>query len=1087
MTPLRLPRGPIRAAGLLGLAILAMPAPADAQFGRNKVQYAARDFRIIQTAHFDVYFYEEEREAAMDAARMAERIYGRLSRLLDHEFQQRKPIILYASQTDFQGTNVLGGSIGESTAGVTESLRDRVVLPFTGSYAEFEHVLAHELVHAFQFDILKRGAIGRSASPFAFVPSLWFMEGMAEYLSVGRIDAKTTAWMRDATLSGYLRTIEEMDRFNDFLSYRFGQSLWNYIGARWGDETIGLLLKSAASVGTDAAFRRTLGLGMDALSAEWHEAVRAAYLPGVARARRIDQVATRVTDHRFPLGRTRSPSYIAPALSPDGSRLVYLSDLGHDLYSFYDLYLADTSSGRPIRRLVASARSGDFESLRYLTSSAEFSPDGSAVALVAKRGGRDALVVIDIDTGDVVRVRVPDLNGLQGPTWAPDGGRIAFTGLLGGISDLYVWDLRSDAVHRLTADRFAQLHPAWSPDGALIAYATDAGPETDLETLSFGPLRIEILDLERGDRRELPGQASSPAQSINPAWSPDGRTIAYLSTRSGTFNVFLQDLEGGPVRQLTDALTGAMGEGALLTSPGLSWARNEERLAFSYFEDAGFNVYVVDEPRRKAVEAGSPRVATTAAAEIGVSRIVDEGRSARGAPEMETSPVASFFRTPDGFRRSDFADDRGVVSVAGAEELVSVRSLLDSASLALPDPSVLVERPYDVSLSVDVVGRPTVGAQTGGFFGNGLFGGSFIVLSDMLGDHNLLIAGDVQGSFDNARLLTSYSYLKNRLNLGVSFTQYPFFRFRGRRFEAVPGEGGRLGEFDVFQRDQYRSVGIAARYPLSRFSRFEGELRGSSLQTDQLLRGVFRPEFELFRRTLDGPTRTFVQPSVAWVYDNALPGFTGALAGQRVRLEFAPAVGDLNLADSRLDARHYRPLPAGLTFAQRLLGFGRFNLGAGRDAEDFELAWGGSYFLRGYDPDSYGTAECEASQTRSSSGLFCPAQEAAIGSSLLLLNSELRLPLLNAVKDPWLPLNAPALDAAVFFDAGIAWTPGVSRPVLSRDDGADVFVERVPLTSVGLGLRANVFFAILRLDRVWPLSRGDFGAGRWTLSFGEMF
>lgn len=1080
----------LRPAGLLAVfvACSAMWAsPAWAQFGRNKVQYQSRDFRIIETTHFDVYFYEEEREAAVDAARMAERIYGRLSRLLDHEFQRRKPIILYASQTDFQGTNVLGGHIGESTGGVTESLRDRVILPLTGSYAEFEHVLAHELVHAFQFDILRRSAVERSTSPFAFVPSLWFMEGMAEYLSVGRIDAKTSAWMRDATLSGYLRTISEMNRFNDFLSYRFGQSLWNYIGARWGDETIGLLLKRSAAAGADEGFRSTLGLGLEELSAQWHEAVRAAYMPDVKRARDVDRTARRITTHAFPTGRGKSPSFIAPALSPDGSRIAYLSDLGHDLYSFYDLYVADAETGEPIRRLVESARGGDFESLRYLTSSAEFSPEGDRVAFVAKRGGRDAVYVVDAATGDVRRFREPALNGLQSPSWSPEGTRIVFTGLLGGISDLYVWDLRTDDVERLTNDRLAQLHPAWSPDGKTIAYATDAGPGTNLETLAFGPMRIELLDLASGARSALPGQGGElGGMSINPVWSPDGSAVAYLSTRTGTFNVFLQEIEADEPRQLTDVLTGAMGEGALLTSPGLTWARRADRLAFSYFEDAGFNIYLVEHPVEKAGPAGAPAEAPTAASQIGETRLV-EGRE---GPEttVEETPPASFYLTEDGFRRSDFTDAEGGLDVGGAAPRLSVRALLDSAALALPDTSVLRYRDYEVSLGIDVVGRPSIGAQTGGFFGNSLFGGSYIVLSDMLGDHNMLIAGDVQGSFDNARILTSYTYLKNRLNLGISFVQYPFFRFRGTRLQEVPGEDGRIGEFNVFQRDQYRSVGMAAHYPLSRFARLEGELRGSSIQTDQLLRGVFRPEFEGFTRTIDGATRVFVQPSVAWVYDNSLPGFTGALGGRRIRLQVAPAFGDLNLGDARLDLRQYVSLPASVTLAQRFLGFGRFNLGAGRDAQEFELAWGGPYFLRGYDPDSYGSAECAASREASDFDVFCPAQERAIGSSVLLLNTELRLPLLNAVKDAWLPLSFPALDAAVFFDVGAAWTPGVSRPALRRREGEDPAVVREPLASVGAGLRANLFFAILRLDYTVPLSRGrDFRRGRWSLAFGEMF
>ena len=65
--------------------LLALAVPAHAQyFGRNKVQYRAFDFDVIRTEHFDVYFYAEEREAALDAARMAERAYARLSRVLQH-------------------------------------------------------------------------------------------------------------------------------------------------------------------------------------------------------------------------------------------------------------------------------------------------------------------------------------------------------------------------------------------------------------------------------------------------------------------------------------------------------------------------------------------------------------------------------------------------------------------------------------------------------------------------------------------------------------------------------------------------------------------------------------------------------------------------------------------------------------------------------------------------------------------------------------------------------------------------------------------------------------------------------------------
>src|SRR5258705_9195198 len=192
---------------VLGLSILAMPAAAQ-YFGQNKVQYRNFNFQTIQTEHFDIYYYPDERGGALDAARMAERAYARLSRILHHQFQSRKPIILYASQSDFQQTNIVDAS-GEGLGGVTEFFKHRAVLPFTGSYAEFEHVMQHEMVHQFQYDVYSRGRAGAGVQTLVTVnPPLWFMEGMAEYLSRGPIEPETARWVPDAALEAELPPTE---------------------------------------------------------------------------------------------------------------------------------------------------------------------------------------------------------------------------------------------------------------------------------------------------------------------------------------------------------------------------------------------------------------------------------------------------------------------------------------------------------------------------------------------------------------------------------------------------------------------------------------------------------------------------------------------------------------------------------------------------------------------------------------------------------------------------------------------------------------------------------------------------------------
>ena len=143
--------------GLLALVVLTPRAGAQ-YFGRNKVQYRKFDFKIIKTKHFDVYFYPEFKGVAEDSARIAERWYARLSRMLGHELKGRQPLIMYSSSPDFQQTTVLSGLIGEGTGGVTESFKRRIILPVGSSPYETDHVIGHELVHAFQYDMSQAGS-----------------------------------------------------------------------------------------------------------------------------------------------------------------------------------------------------------------------------------------------------------------------------------------------------------------------------------------------------------------------------------------------------------------------------------------------------------------------------------------------------------------------------------------------------------------------------------------------------------------------------------------------------------------------------------------------------------------------------------------------------------------------------------------------------------------------------------------------------------------------------------------------------------------------------------------------------------------
>lgn len=239
---------------IVSLVLTLLTVSADAQyFGRNKVQWENFHFKVLQTEHFDIYYYDQEADVVNDVGRMAERWYARLSRVFNHSFR-KKPIVLYANSADFHQTTTTGGLIGEGTGGFTDAFMNRVVLPLTGDYSQNDHVLGHEIVHVFQYDIAANANQNRRRFALEQMP-LWLVEGMAEYFSKGRVDPLTSMWIRDATIHDRMPNLRDLSRDSRYFPYRYGQALMAYIGARFGDEAVVRYFLAAGVVGVESTLR----------------------------------------------------------------------------------------------------------------------------------------------------------------------------------------------------------------------------------------------------------------------------------------------------------------------------------------------------------------------------------------------------------------------------------------------------------------------------------------------------------------------------------------------------------------------------------------------------------------------------------------------------------------------------------------------------------------------------------------------------------------------------------------------------------------------------------------------------------------
>lgn len=1066
-----------RAAPALALLLL-VPGLLSAQyFGRNKVQYSSFDFKIIQTEHFDVYYYEQERVAAMDAARMAERGYARLSKILNHDFRERKPIILYASHSDFQQTNALGQAPGEGTGGVTDFQRNRAVQPFTGSYAEFEHVLQHEMVHQFQYDTWSRGRAGGGLSTLiAINPPLWFAEGMAEYLSSGPIHSETAMWLRDASLEGKLPTIEQMtlDPYTYF-PYRFGHALWSYIGERWGDEAVGAILKGTLSGGIDGAFRRTIGLTLDQLSTQWRDAVQKKYLPEIGTRTKASAVAEPLLTEK----RSDGTLHLAPALSPDGTQVAYFSE--KDFY-FVDLYLADGTTGKVKRRILKSGISSNYETYRFINSQANWSPDGKYLAFAAKRGARDVIVIVDVERNKEIKRIEVKLNGVTTPAWSPDGEQLVFTGYDGGLSDLFVVRRDGKGLRRLTEDKYADLHPVWSPDGRTIAFATDRGDETNFKTLAIGNMRIGLYDIDTGSIDLL--DQMEQGKNVSPQWSPDGRSIAFVSDRNGVSNIFLYELAEKALYQLTDFYTGSQGITPL--SPVLSWASQADRLAFVYFEKGKYDIYTLSDPRsrkrqpyQKQAADSSGLLASTAAVPVDTSRSLQVPEEVR----PQVGEGGSIYRTPQGFRSSSEVGRTG--DTAFVAPPLSIAALLDSANYSLPDTSEFTVKDYRVSFSPDYVARPSIGYARDNF-GRGFFGGTAISLSDILGNHQLIFAGYVNGRIAEAQVLAAYANLSHRINWVAGISQDPYYFLEPSQIRVDQPVAGENTFVTNIRRLVVRSAFGQAYYPISRFQRIEGSMRVANV--DDALLSILEPYNPRVGNATEDPTLetnnrpgvNYFQPSTALVFDNSLFGYTAPFYGRRYRLEYAQTLGDWKFSQVTADYRRYDGIVGPVVFATRLLYFGRI----GRDADRFRIYGGSTELLRGNTSGSYRRNECRnANDVNTQTG--CAALDRLVGTQLGVASAELRFPILTP-QFGFLPDGFPPIEGAIFYDIGLTWDER-STIRWDRQSGDDPTRVRTPSQTIGFSIRTNLFgFAVARVDYAIPQERRGV-KGLWTFSLGPAF
>ncbi|RKY67294.1 MAG: hypothetical protein DRQ08_00435 [Candidatus Latescibacterota bacterium] len=549
-------------------------------FGQNKVRYRKFDWWALKTKYVEVYYNPEYEDLAKIAAKMADDAVEELQKATRHELSTVVPLILYETHYQFEQTNIVTEILPPGVGGFAESLRYRVVIPFDGNLDNLREVIAHEMTHIFQYDIIYGGPL-KSLTKRIKPPPTWLMEGMAEYFGrglteygekKGGMEITGEMVLRDAVLSGTLIPLKDLDDFSMlsrvYLAYKESQSLVTYIARRFGQYKVVQLLRRWKFLSdSEKLIREVLGISREELERDWRTYLYRKYWPQIEGRKYTYEFAREVT----PDDGRKGVGHMSPAWSLGGEMLAVLSaregELGIELIRLRD--------GKVLYNVTKGMRAYEYEDLRFGEKVLAWSPDGRWIAFVGKRSDRDRIFVWDVYRMSLDRRLDPEgVEEVTSLNWSPDGRRLVISGIKGGSPGIFILDASSGRTQVLTRGLSDQVFPAWSPDGGTIAFSTRYRGSYDICLYKLSDGRMERLDLPGSDE-------------LTPCWFQDGRRLLLAVGEEGRYNLKLVDLSEGRLYQLTDVVGGVQG-------PAVS--PDGRRIAFTAYSDGVRKLFVMDLP-----------------------------------------------------------------------------------------------------------------------------------------------------------------------------------------------------------------------------------------------------------------------------------------------------------------------------------------------------------------------------------------------------------------------------------------------------------------------------------------------------------
>ncbi len=603
-------RGPLVALALSVVVLLTGAASASAQtpfvpyFGKNNIHYDNFDWHIYTTDHFEIYYYTDLEKHLERVAGYAEGAYQQVSSDLKHDLSFKVPLILFKTHSEFEQQNVIPGAAQEGVGAFAEPFRDRMLLPIDDPPDRLYGLIAHELTHIFEFDIIPQGLIRRS------VP-LWVNEGLSDY-ERGQWAPLDLMMIRDAAVSDIVPKMSDLQGYgnsgNPRLIYNLGHAVFEFIEAKYGKDGIRqflFALRKSVIGGGDDAYEEAFKMKPEEFDQAFERYLKERFKPFRDKERPADYGRDLAPNQE----KTQFAQAMSIAPSPSGDLLAVVTINRKDGEA--DIVLLSSKDGSMVRNLTAGFdKNFGFTNIVMLGERwntmpwMSWAPKGDRLAYFVRTEKERTLIVQNVLTRKIeARIALKSVDEPESPSFSPDGRTVAFAGLRGGVGDIFTVDLETQAITNLTVDDFFDYGPTYAPDGKYLVYNARVSGNQKLFRLDVDTKKKTQLTFGTNDETAAQFFDENTLLFSSTATNPNQPLDPEVAKNANIYNAWTLDMKSGELKQYTDTLGGVLSPIVLNDAAGA-------KIGFvSYYKgDYGLHTLERKEPLNVAASAdfGAP-------------------------------------------------------------------------------------------------------------------------------------------------------------------------------------------------------------------------------------------------------------------------------------------------------------------------------------------------------------------------------------------------------------------------------------------------------------------------------------------------